>query len=144
MCCSPWGLKELDISERLNWLNWKEQFWVCDCSADNGIISELTKWNYSLSHIHNIKSSLIFFLIEILFPLWEKLLTLGFSSWMNWEVGRYFYNFSSLEFRWELLVVSDIWGGFAVIVGFPWWLSDKESDCQYRRQGFHLWVGKMR
>ena len=29
---------------------------------------------------------------------------------------------------------------------FPWWLSDKESACQYRshrRQGFDLWVGKI-
>ena len=25
----------------------------------------------------------------------------------------------------------------------PWWLSDKESTCQCRRQGFYPWVGKI-
>ena len=25
----------------------------------------------------------------------------------------------------------------------PWWLSDKESSCQYRRHGFDPWVGKI-
>ena len=27
-------------------------------------------------------------------------------------------------------------------VGFPWWLSDKESTCQCRRCGFDPWVRK--
>ena len=27
-----------------------------------------------------------------------------------------------------------------IIVGLPWWLSNKESACQYRRQGFNPWV----
>ena len=26
---------------------------------------------------------------------------------------------------------------------FPWWLSDKEPMCQFRRQGFNPWVGKI-
>ena len=26
--------------------------------------------------------------------------------------------------------------------GPPWWLSGKESSCQWRRRGFHLWIGK--
>ena len=30
-----------------------------------------------------------------------------------------------------------------VLVGLPWWLSGKESACQYRRGGFYLWVGKI-
>ena len=25
----------------------------------------------------------------------------------------------------------------------PWWLSSKESPCQFRRLGFHPWVGKI-
>ena len=25
----------------------------------------------------------------------------------------------------------------------PWWLSGKESACQYRRRLFDLWVGKI-
>ena len=29
------------------------------------------------------------------------------------------------------------------LFGFPWWLSGKESICQYRRPGFHPWVGKI-
>ena len=27
--------------------------------------------------------------------------------------------------------------------GLPWWLSDKESDCQCRRHGFSPWFGKI-
>ena len=27
--------------------------------------------------------------------------------------------------------------------GLPWWLSGKESTCQYRRHGFNPWVGKI-
>ena len=27
--------------------------------------------------------------------------------------------------------------------GLPWWLSDKEIPCQYRRHGFDLSVGKI-
>ena len=31
-CCSPWGRKELDMTERLNWteLNWTNNFWTSD------------------------------------------------------------------------------------------------------------------
>ena len=25
--------------------------------------------------------------------------------------------------------------------GLPWWLSDKESICQFKRRGFNSWVG---
>ena len=25
----------------------------------------------------------------------------------------------------------------------PWWLSDKESTCQYRRRGFNPWIRKI-
>ena len=27
--------------------------------------------------------------------------------------------------------------------GLPWWLSGKESACQCKRHGFHVWVGKI-
>jgi len=27
--------------------------------------------------------------------------------------------------------------------GLPWWLSGKESACQYRRRGFNPWVRKI-
>ena len=27
--------------------------------------------------------------------------------------------------------------------GLPWWLSGKESICQFRRQGFDPWSGKI-
>ena len=27
--------------------------------------------------------------------------------------------------------------------GLPWWLSGKESACQWRRHGFDPWVGKI-
>ena len=27
--------------------------------------------------------------------------------------------------------------------GLPWWLSNKESNCQCRRRGFNPWVGKI-
>ena len=27
--------------------------------------------------------------------------------------------------------------------GLPWWLSDKESACQYRRHRFDPWLGKI-
>ena len=26
---------------------------------------------------------------------------------------------------------------------FPWWLSSKESTCQFRRHGFNPWIGKI-
>ena len=29
------------------------------------------------------------------------------------------------------------------ILGFPWWLSDKESACQCKRQRFSPWSGKI-
>ena len=28
-------------------------------------------------------------------------------------------------------------------LGLPQWLDGKEATCQYRRQGFHPWVGKI-
>ena len=32
------------------------------------------------------------------------------------------------------------WATHSCILGFPWWLSGKESDWQYRRHGFNPWV----
>ena len=32
---------------------------------------------------------------------------------------------------------------FLSILGLPWWLSDKESVCQCRRQGFNPWSRKI-
>ena len=31
-CCSPWGCKESDMTERLNWLNWVSLWKPCNCS----------------------------------------------------------------------------------------------------------------
>ena len=31
----------------------------------------------------------------------------------------------------------------SLTLGFPWWLSGKESTCQCRRQGFDSWSGKI-
>ena len=33
--------------------------------------------------------------------------------------------------------------GYAKYLGLSWWLSSKESACQYRRCGFDPWVGKI-
>ena len=33
--------------------------------------------------------------------------------------------------------------GGAFVVGLPRWLSGEESACQYRRQRFNPWVGKI-
>ena len=30
-----------------------------------------------------------------------------------------------------------------LVIGIPWWLSGKESACQYRRCGFNPWVRKI-
>ena len=32
---------------------------------------------------------------------------------------------------------------FKFYLGLPWWLSSKESTCQYRRNRFNPWVGKI-
>ena len=42
--------------------------------------------------------------------------------------------------------VSVVYSFLAQSGGLPWWLSGKESTCQYRRhmrQGFNPWVGKI-
>ena len=40
--------------------------------------------------------------------------------------------------RWRTQIKADL-----TRVLFPRWLSGRESACQYRRRGFHPWVGKI-
>ena len=49
------------------------------------------------------------------------------------------------RFCWEVLIscVLNLKCRFCTGVELPRWLSGKESACQCRRQGFHLWVGKI-
>ena len=42
------------------------------------------------------------------------------------------YLFFLINFYWSI-----------VVLGLPWWLSGKESTCQFRRHGFDPWVGKL-
>ena len=35
------------------------------------------------------------------------------------------------------------WKNKILLLRFPWWLSDKESSCQCRRQWFNPWSGKI-
>ena len=38
-CCSPWGCKELDMTEQLNWLNWNRDIkQLSGCWAGAGIV----------------------------------------------------------------------------------------------------------
>ena len=43
------------------------------------------------------------------------------------------------------LVCTEWWGNWGGQCKWrlPWWLSDKETACQYRRRGFSPWVGKI-
>ena len=33
-CCSPWGRKELDMTERLNWTDMKKTIYICVCITE--------------------------------------------------------------------------------------------------------------
>ena len=43
----------------------------------------------------------------------------------------------------DQIVAFIFWESLGILLGFPRWLSGKESTCQYRRCRFDPWVGKI-
>ena len=58
--------------------------------------------------------------------MWEQ--ERGDVSWTLKEGDSHYHNF---KHRWQHQL------------GLPWWLSGKESTCQFKRHEFNPWVRKM-
>ena len=68
------------------------------------------------------------------------------TSWVQEEQSCDTRRGSNFLQRTELPEVSGTWGCVASndhIIWLPWWISGKESTCQYRRWRFAAWVGKI-
>ena len=78
----------------------------------------------------------------------RKFITLFFFTFSDWSVQSIFF---LIQFWWEFLCFTCITLYMTIrfyinmysYLWLPWWLSGKESACQFRRHGFNPWVRKI-
>ena len=126
-CCGPWGCKESDMTEQLNWTD----TWYNMMNLEN-----YAKWKKSNTKCHTVCDSIY---IEHL-------------EWVNpqrWKTG---YWFPVENGKWLLNEVIFFWGDENILelerwcLGFSGRASSNELACQCRRHkrcGFDSWVRKI-